>query len=111
MSLNGSASRRPAFDEADLRRLASRGAFQHGLQLLADGNVTRLDVNADEADEAKVESESRFITPAGKARKLLDEMLGQAHQYNGAPDATRTTVLGQPSAAHPLRIRCAPDAA
>ena len=41
----------------------------------------------DEADEAKVEAESRFITPAGKARKLLDEMLGQAHQYNGAPDA------------------------
>lgn len=41
----------------------------------------------DEADEAKVEAESRFITPAGKARKLLDEMLGQAHQHQGAPDA------------------------
>ena len=41
----------------------------------------------DEADEAKVEAESRFITPAGQARKLLDDMLGQAHQHQGAPDA------------------------
>ncbi len=41
----------------------------------------------DEADEARVESESRFVTPAGTARKLLDEMLGQALQHRGAPDA------------------------
>lgn len=41
----------------------------------------------DEADEARVESASRFITPAGQARKLLDEMLRQAHQFQGAPDA------------------------
>ena len=41
----------------------------------------------DEADEAKVEAKSRFITPAGQARTLLDDMLGQAHQHQGAPDA------------------------
>src|ERR1019366_1472525 len=41
----------------------------------------------DEADEARVESESRFVTPADTARKLLDEMLGQAQQQRGAPDA------------------------
>jgi len=41
----------------------------------------------DEADEARVESESCFVTPAGKARKLLDEMLGEAQRHRGAPDA------------------------
>ena len=47
----------------------------------------------DEADEATVESESRFVTPAGTARKLLDEMLGQAQRHRGAPDAKVTRFI------------------
>ena len=34
------------FDESDLRRLGGRGMFQRGVQLLADGHVTKLTVDA-----------------------------------------------------------------
>ena len=41
----------------------------------------------DEAEEALIESESRFVSPAGTAKKLLDEMLAEAQRCRGAPDA------------------------
>lgn len=53
MTANASATRAP-FDESDLRRLAGRGTFQRGLQLLADGHVRKLDVEGGRV-EATVE--------------------------------------------------------
>lgn len=41
----------------------------------------------DEADEARVGAESRFVTPEGQAQKILDDMLEQARRHQSAPDA------------------------
>jgi hypothetical protein len=71
-------------------RAVAEGSAKTALQvpIFSDDDEYGVDDDAlDDADEAKVESESRFITPAGQARKLLDDMLAQAHQYEGAPDA------------------------
>ena len=58
------------------------------LPMLSDDDEYGLDDDAvDEADEAKVESDSRFVTPQGQARRLLDEMLGEAQKHHGAADA------------------------
>lgn len=41
----------------------------------------------DEAEEANVEAESRFVSPSTQAKALLDSMLGIAGQQRGAADA------------------------
>ena len=46
MNVARATPRQPAFDEADLRRLAGRGSFQRGLLLLADGHVTKLEISS-----------------------------------------------------------------
>jgi hypothetical protein len=71
-------------------KAVSEGRAKTAIQLaiFSDDDEYGVDDDAlDEADEATVASESRFITPGGQARKLLDDMLTQARQQRGAPDA------------------------
>jgi hypothetical protein len=71
-------------------RAVAEGRAKTAVQLpiLNDDDEYGIDDDAlDEADEAKVEAESRFVSPAGQARKLLDELMGLATQYRGAADA------------------------
>jgi hypothetical protein len=71
-------------------RAVAEGRAQTAVEVPVFGDDDEYGVDdsvLDEADEARVESESRFVSPAGLARKLLDEMLGEAQRFRGAPDA------------------------
>jgi ERCC4-related helicase len=47
----------------------------------------------DQADEASVATESRFIDPSAQAKALLDELLGLAKQERGAADAKAQALI------------------
>jgi hypothetical protein len=70
-------------------RAVAEGRAKTAVQLsLGDDDEYGVDDDAiDEADEAAVEAESRFISPSAQAKTLLDDMLGLARRERGAADA------------------------
>jgi len=77
-------------------RAVTEGRAKTALQLsiLSDEDEYGIDDDQlDEADEANVVAESRFVSPTVAAKKLLDEMLVLAQQRRGAADAKVTALV------------------
>ena len=77
-------------------RAVTEGRAKTAVQLsLGDEDEYGADDDAfDEAEEANVEAESRFVTPSSQAKALLDDMLRAAKQLRGAADAKVDALLG-----------------